>query len=85
MMNAKEAKTLTNEFITKETAQHINWIENAIVEAARKGLTSVDYGAHISKADSRVKAKVWEELESAGYKVRWTSDNIFLRISWAEA
>jgi hypothetical protein len=83
MMTAKEAKTTTTAYINDIAADHIKRIESVIRDRAGKGNIHAYYANGIHNADSRVKAAVWQELQEAGYKVRWCETQ--LHISWEEA
>lgn len=82
IINAKEAKAITMTYINNAAADHIKRIENNIRERAGKGCTHIYYGNGIINDDSRVKASVWQELQEAGYKIRWCESQ--LHISWEE-
>lgn len=83
IINAKEAKAITMTCINNAAANHIKSIENNIRDRANKGRNDLYYGNGIINDDSRVKAFVWQELQEAGYKIRWCESH--LHISWEEA
>lgn len=82
-INAKEAKATTTAYIANVSADHIKRIEEIIRDRAGKGFTHIYYANGIHNADSRVKTLVWQELQEAGFKVRWCETQ--LHISWEEA
>jgi acetate kinase len=83
MMTAKEAKTLTTNYLTAEADKHLQKIEGHIQNCASRGNTAMYYSNGIGEADSRIQAKVCNTLNEAGYKVNWSGSSLY--ISWAEA
>lgn len=82
-MNAKEAKAITNTYITTISTDHIKRIEETIRDRASKGYTHIYYANGIINADHRVKTAVWQELQEAGFKIRWCETQLL--INWEEA
>jgi len=83
MMTAKEAKTMTTNYLTAEADKHLQKIEDTIQIYASKGNTSMYYSNGLSGADPRIQSKVYNTMVEAGYKVRWCESS--LHISWADA
>lgn len=83
MMTAKEAKTMTTNYLTTEADKHLQKIEDHIQNWANKGNTSLYYSNGLSCADPRIQSKVFNTMTEAGYKVRWCESS--LHISWADA
>lgn len=83
MMNAKEAKKVTTDYINGLVEKHICTIEGTVKEYASKGRNYTYYANGIHNADPRVKAGVFAVLQEAGYKARWCENQ--LCISWEEA
>lgn len=84
-INAKDAKAVTTAYINNVSADHIKRIEDAIRDHAGKGFTYIRYGNGICNADPRVKDCVCQELQEAGFKIRWCGERTHLHISWEEA
>lgn len=80
MMTAKEARAMTHAYVENEVADHITQIEAQIREKANRGDVTLYYGRGLVGADSRVKRKVVDELENAGYELHWCQTT--LCISW---
>lgn len=83
MMTAKEAKTLTTNYLTAEADKHLQKIEDYIQTYANKGNTCMYYSNGLNCADARIQSKVYNTMAEAGYKVRWCESS--LHISWADA
>lgn len=83
MINAKEAKKMTTDYISELVEKHIHTIEGTVKEYASKGRNYTYYANGLHNADPRVKAGVLAVLQEAGYKARWGETQ--LCISWEEA
>ena len=83
MMTAKEAKTMTTNYLTAEADKHLQKIEDYIQTYANKGNTCMYYSNGLNCADARIQSKVYNTMTEAGYKVRWCESS--LHISWADA
>ena len=82
MITAKEAQSITNNYIQQEITKHIRCIEELITKYATEGKTSIYYGSDLPYADPRIKNAIYTILEDAGYYVRWCKTTLY--VGWKE-
>ena len=83
MMNANEAKTLTNTYIANAANELIKRIEEHITENANEGHSAIIFTMP-NNTRSDVRFKVYETIKEAGYHVSYGTNSCVLNINWRD-